>query len=77
MSENNRCGTKHMKPTIVKKWDVKDRGDGMEIRMRFDDGRTEKVNWRDSDAVELAETIQKIAETDDEDRPVRGEPNVR
>lgn len=66
-----------MKPTVVKKWDVKDRGDGIEIRMQFRDGRTEKVSWSNDDAGQLADLIQRLAETDEAERPVMGGTHVR
>lgn len=64
-----------MKPAIVDKWDVKDRGDGIEIRVQFTDGSRRLINVRDDDADVLAETIQTIIE--DEDRPVREGTHVR
>lgn len=63
------------KPTIVKKWDVKDRGDGVEIRAKYRDGRKERRNWSDEDVRELIEVLESMLESDD--RPVTEGTHVR
>jgi hypothetical protein len=64
-----------MKPTIVKHWDLRDRGDGVEIRVTFKDNSTRKLNFRDAEVGVLARELEKIWVTDD--RPVTEGEHVR
>lgn len=60
---------------IVKKWDLKDRSDGVELRFRLKDGSTQKAHLYDEDARDLAETICHVQDSDD--RPVTEGKHVR
>lgn len=59
-----------IRPTIVESWDVLDRADGVEVRVRFKRGGERKINLADDDARALAETLQRVL--DAEDRPLSG-----
>lgn len=63
------------KPKVVQKWDIMDRGTGVEVRTKYSDERVEEEVWNDDDAKELAEEILRIVESDD--RPVKEGQHVR
>lgn len=57
-------------PTIVKKWEIIDRGDGASVRTSYRDGRIEKRTWSDDDLRDFAKTILSVIEAPDDERPV-------
>lgn len=64
-----------MKSTIVKKWDLKDRSDGVELRVEYKDGRRETLSFHDSDADDLSDALARVVGASD--RPVTEGEHVR
>lgn len=74
-NETDESAMSKIQPTVVKNWDLKDRTDGVELRVFFKDGSTRKLNFADLEVKELAGELDRIVDSDD--RPVREGANVR
>jgi hypothetical protein len=74
-SGTEQSATSKIRLKVVDEWDLKDRGDGVELRVFYKNGNSRKASFSDEQLHELITTLERIQASDD--RPVSEGEYVR